>query len=129
MRRGRFAVVIVGALAGSGWGLQGRAAAERPDVSTVVAHVGDRVFSYYQRAQQLICLERSTVIPIATDWSMQGFARTVESELHVETEAAGDGSMPEPRVARDIRRVNGREPRERDRTSRSGCTDPTPLSP
>jgi hypothetical protein len=129
MRRGPIAVVIVGAaLAGTGWSLQG-ATRERPDVSTLVAHVSDRVFSYYQRAQQLICIERSTVIPIGTDWSVQGFARTVESELHIEADAAESGSMPEPRVARDVRRVNGREPRERDRTDRSGCTDPTPLSP
>src|SRR4051794_3551339 len=106
MRRGRLSVVIVGAaLTGSGWSLQG-AAVDHADVGTVVAHVGDRVFSYYQRAQQLICLERSTVTPIGTDWSMQGFARTVESELHVEADAAENGLMPEPRVAREVRRVN-----------------------
>jgi hypothetical protein len=32
-------------------------------------------------------------------------------------------------VSREVLRVNGRAPRERDRTDRSGCTDPNPISP
>ena len=102
---------------------------DRPDVGALMAQVGERVAAYYQRAQQLICLERSTVIPIGTDWGVPSFARTVESELRLEIDEV-DGDWPaEPRVTREIRRVNGREPRDRDRVDRSGCTDPTPLSP
>jgi hypothetical protein len=32
-------------------------------------------------------------------------------------------------VIRNVRRINGRAPNERDKTDRSGCTDPRPLSP
>ena len=102
---------------------------DRPDVGALIAQVGERVAVYYQRAQRLVCLERSTVVPIGADWSMQGFARTIESELRVEIDAASGNSLPDPRVSRKIQRINGREPRDRDRTDRSGCTDPTPLSP
>lgn len=97
--------------------------------ATLIARVGERVAAYYQRAQQLICTERSTVVPIGKDWSVQGFARTVESELRVELDAVDDGLLPAARVTRQVLRVNGREPRERDKKDRSGCTDPTPLSP
>lgn len=99
------------------------------DVAALVARIGDRVAAYYQRAQHLICTERSTVIPIGSNLGVDGFARTVESELRVEMEAGDDGELPAARVTREIRRVNGREPRDRDRKDRSGCTDPTPLAP
>lgn len=94
------------------------------DAAGLISQVSERVAAYYQRAQRVICTERSTVVPLATDANMPAFARTVESELRIEV----DGWL-EPRVTRDIRRVNGREPRERDRTDRSGCTDPAPLGP
>jgi hypothetical protein len=99
------------------------------DVAAVVARVGERVAEYYQRAQRLICIERSTVIPISSDWRTEGFARTVESELRVELDGTDGGALPAARVTRQIRRVNGRDPRDRDKKDRSGCTDPTPLSP
>jgi hypothetical protein len=101
------------------------------DAPALIARVGERVAAYYERAQKLICTERSTVVPIGRDWGTDGFARTVESELRVELDAANtDGDMiPSARVTRQILRVNGREPRPRDKKDRSGCTDPTPLSP
>jgi len=105
------------------------ATADRQDVAAIVARVGERVSAHSQRVQHLICLERSTVIPVGGDWSSQAFARTVESELRVEIDAAGENGVPDVRVTREIRRINGREPRERDKTSRAGCTDPTPMSP
>ena len=37
--------------------------------------------------------------------------------------------LPDAKVIRDVRRINGRAPRERDKNARSGCTDPNPLSP
>jgi hypothetical protein len=123
------AVLLAGAtFVGSGW-MARASAPDRPDVATLVARVGERVAAYYQRAQQLICTERSTVIPIRADWGADGFARTVESELRVEMDGADGDGMPLARVTRQVRRVNGREPRERDRKDRSGCTDPTPVSP
>jgi len=127
-RPGRM-LLCTAALAASGWIARTSAAPDRPDAAALVARVGERVAAYFQRAQQLICTERSTVIPIGTDWSDQGFARTVESELRVELDAGDAGALPAVRITRQIRRVNGREPRERDKKDRSACTDPTPLSP
>lgn len=112
-----------------GWSVAAGASQDRGEVAAVVAQVGQRVAAYYERAQRLMCLERSTVVPVGSDWGAQGFARTVESELRVEVDASDGGSPPEARVSREIRRINGRLPRDRDKTDRSGCTDPTPLSP
>lgn len=122
-------LIVSSAIAGSGWLLPASAPVDQPGIEGLIARVGERVTAYYLRAQRLICTERSTVVPIGTDWSAQGFARTVESELRVEVDGADGGALPAARVTRRIRRVNGREPRERDRKDRSGCTDPTPLSP
>ncbi len=122
------AVVLV-TLICSPWISQTRAAPDRQDIAAVIAQVGERIEAYYQRAQHVICLERSTVIPIGSDWSMSGFARTVESELRIEWPAADGDELTDPQVTRDIRRINGREPQDRDRRDRSGCTDPSPVSP
>jgi hypothetical protein len=121
-------VLVSAALAGSVW--PGRADdANRHDARAIVARVGERVAAYYKRAQQLICRERSTVVPIDSSWTAQGIARTVESELRVELDALDGAAVPSAQVTRQVLRVNGREPRERDRRNRSGCTDPTPISP
>lgn len=122
-------VSVITALAASGWIGEARSATGRPDAAALAAEVGERVIAYYRRAQQLVCVERSTVIPIGSDWNEQGFARTVESELRIEIEDADGDGLPSVQAVREIRRINGRAPRERDRTDRSGCTDPTPLSP
>jgi hypothetical protein len=122
-------VLVTAALAGSGWIVRASQTPERPDVRALVAHVGERVAAYYHRAQQLICLERSTVVAVDRNWTAQGFARTVESELRVELDALDGAEMPDAQVTRQVLRVNGRRPAERDKKDRSGCTDPTPISP
>lgn len=106
----------------------GVAAQDRPAVDDLLARVGDRIAEYYLRAQNVICIEKSTVQPIGWNYSPQGLARTVESELHVESEPGYDNPSGEARVIREIRKVNGRPPRPRDKKDRSGCTDPNPLS-
>jgi hypothetical protein len=128
---GRYrALIVASALVVYGWSARADAPqSDRADIGALIANVGERVAAYYQRAQQLICLERSTVISIGSDWNQQGFARTVESELRVEIEGTDGDALPDVQAVRQIRRINGRAPRERDRTDRSGCTDPTPLSP
>ena len=94
-----------------------------PSDAALIERISERVAAYYQRMQGLVCTERSTVVPVgATDGAQ--FARTVDSELRV----AIDGAI-EPRITRVVQRINGREPRERDKKDRSGCTDPTPWSP
>lgn len=101
----------------------------RDDATAIIARVAERVLEYYERAQHLICLERSTMLPIDARWNAQGMARTVDSELRIEFEVSDGESFPEARVTREVLNVNGRAPRERDRTSRAGCTDPNPISP
>ena len=97
-----------------------------PDVDQLLTRVGERIAEYYKRAQNVICTEKSTVQPIGRDFGPIGFARTVESELHVESEA---GDAPgEANVIREVRKVNGRPPRDKDKKDRDGCTDPNPLS-
>jgi hypothetical protein len=122
-------LLITSALAGSGWILPVRPPMDRRDIDALVVQVGARVAAYYRRVERLICTERSTVIPIRSDWGADGFARTVESELRVELDGANGGGLPAARITRRIQRINGREPGERDKKDRSGCTDPTPLSP
>jgi hypothetical protein len=101
------------------------AAQTSPGIEELLARVGERISDFYTRARHVIASEVSTVQPIDLRWSSQGFARTVESELRIEVDGLGGG---EARVVRDIKKVNGRVPRERDKTSRAGCTDPNPLS-
>jgi len=89
-----------------------------PDADTLLARIGERLAGYYQRAQRIVCVETSTVQPIGHDRAPDGLARTVQSELRVE----------DARLVRDIRHINGRAPRERDKKDRSACTDPDPFS-
>lgn len=105
------------------------AAQTTPDIQAIVSRVGARVAEYYRRAQRLVCTETATVLSIQSDWSPVGMARTVESELHLELNPTDGDGEPGADVIRDIRRINGRAPRDRDKTDRQGCTDPNPLSP
>ena len=95
-----------------------------PAVDELLGRVGDRIAEFYKRAQRVVFLETSTVQPIDRHFSSDGFARIVESELRVES-ATADG---EATIVREVRKVNGRAPREKDQKDRSGCTDPNPLS-
>jgi hypothetical protein len=97
-----------------------------PPIDELMARVGARIAEFYERAQHVICLETSTVQPIDFQRSPQGFRRIVESELRVE--APNGDADAEATVLRDVLKVNGRAPREKDNTDRDGCTDPNPLS-
>jgi hypothetical protein len=101
-----------------------------PDIDTLLARVSDRIAEYYKRAQSVVCLEKTTVQPIGSGFTPAGFARTTESELRVEAEVDGDGggAATSAKVVRQIVRINGRPPREKDKKDRAGCTDPNPLS-
>jgi hypothetical protein len=104
--------------------------AQSTDVAFLLARIGERVADYYKRVQNIVCMEKSTVQPISMYFSVDGFARVTESELRVESDSLGDGDTPsEANVVRRILKVNGRAPREKDKTDRAGCTDPNPLSP
>jgi hypothetical protein len=128
--RARPRLVIVAAMSVcAGWVSVSATPQARPDLEALLTHIGERVASYYRQAQRVICIENSTVQPIAANWTPEGFARTVESELHVEAETADGDVLPDAKVVRNVRRINGRAPDERDKKARSGCTDPNPLSP
>jgi hypothetical protein len=103
------------------------AAQAPPSLEELLARVGKGIEELYQRAQRVICIEKSTVQPIDRDRSSQGFARIVESELRVE--AGGSDGNDEATIVREVLSVNGRPPREKDKKDRAGCTDPNPLSP
>jgi hypothetical protein len=116
---------LVAVCAGGVWAAPQKAT----DIETLIRQVGERLVEYYRRAQTVVCVERSTVQPIQWNWSFDGLARTVESDLRVDLDATDGDELPDAQVIREIRRINGREPRERDKKDRSGCTDPNPLSP
>ena len=100
-----------------------------PDIQTILGRVGVRVAEYYHRAQSLVCTDVYTVLPIEPDWSPDGMPRIVHSELHLELSAADGHGLPDATVVRKILTIDGRPPRERDKTDRSACMDPNPLSP
>ena len=104
------------------------ASQQSPELEALIARVGQRVAEYYRRAQSVMCVEHSTVQPVQSNWTPEGFARIVESDLRIESELTDGDSLFKPTVIRDIRRINGRAPRERDKKDRAGCTDPTPWS-
>ena len=126
MRRSiaRIALVLLAALK---LALATPAGAQTPStLEELLSRVGDRIAQFYKRAQHVIVIETSRVQPIDLSYSPQGFARLVESELHLEPE--GGEVAGEARVVREVRKVNGRAPRDRDKNNRDGCTDPNPLS-
>ena len=126
-RHGRARLAVIASVAVcAGW--VAPAPQAPPDIEALMRLVGERVAEYHRRAQSVMCVEQSTVQPIQSNLAPDGFSRTVESDLRVEFEADGD-TLPAARVIREIRRINGRAPRERDMKDRAGCTDPNPLSP
>ena len=116
-------LLVIVALVACAWMAPADAAVDLPDAA-LMARIGERVAAYYQRAQRLICTERSSVVPIGNGGIVPDFSRTVESEVRIEIDDALVA-----RVTRQVQRINGREPREHDKTARAACTDPTPLSP
>jgi hypothetical protein len=102
------------------------AAQPSPGIDELLHRVGERLGEYYRRAQNVVCIEKATIQEIGLNYSPEGFARTIESELHVED--PGGDSSDEPKIVREIRRINGRPPRERDKKERASCMDPQPLS-
>lgn len=106
------------------------AAQAPPDIDTLLARVSERIADYYKRAQSVMCIEKTTVLPLASGLMPNGFARVTESELRVEPDGAnaGEASTPSASFVRQIVKINGRPPREKDKKDRASCTDPNPLS-
>lgn len=118
----RNALVAVTALAGA---LTLRA--QTTDVALLLTHVGERVSDYYRRAQNIICTEKVVAQQIDSSWNADGFSRSLEYELHLESEGLdGDGTARDAKIARELRKVNGRAPRP---TDTEGCFDPETIEP
>jgi hypothetical protein len=98
-----------------------------PDLDALLARIAERIELYYQRAQNLICVEKVTAQPVGNDMIPAGLGRVLEYELRVESDGPADGAVSsDARVVRDLRKVNGRVPKSKDK---AGCYDPNPLSP
>ena len=118
--------MLPGALALALPAMNGAGTPAQPNVEELLVRVAERVAEFYTRAKNVIWIETSTVQRVDVNNWPEGFVRTVESELHVETD---NGQAPnEAAIVRKVRKVNGRVPREKDDKDRAGCTDPNPLS-
>jgi hypothetical protein len=106
------------------------AAAQRgsaPDLAEILARVGAHVENYFQRAESLICEELVRVQMLGYDLLTDGRSfRQLLYDLRVTWEPPSDGGDLDPIVTRELKTVNGRPPRPRDKPQ---CTDPQPVSP
>jgi hypothetical protein len=101
-----------------------------PDIDALLARVAERIEVYYKRAQNIMCTEKTIVLPLGRNWDSAGMHRITEAELRVEAEGLSDGSGPPgPTFFRQLLKINGREPRDKDKKARSACLDPNPLTP
>ena len=101
-----------------------------PEIDVLLARVAERIEMYYKRAQNIMCTEKTIVLPLSNNWQSAGMHRVTEAELRVEAEGLSDGSGPPgPTFFRQLLKINGREPREKDKKDRSACLDPNPLTP
>jgi hypothetical protein len=92
------------------------------DLAAVLRSAGERVESYFARAQSLVCLEVVRLQPLNSGLGADGFARTVESELRLSWDPfAHSEDAPEARTLRQVLRVNGHAPRKNDYQA---CTTP-----
>lgn len=126
------------ALGGVLLGLAGAAAVSaqapvRQSLDDLLQSAGEKVEQYFARAQSLVCLEVVRLQPLNYGLAADGFARTVESELRLAWDPfAYTEEAPEARTVRQVLRVNGHEPREKDyeacTTPEQQDTEPQPLS-
>ena len=116
---GRTAGRVLGGLALAAAGITAHA---QGDLPTVLQRISDRVERYYGRAQSIVCMERVMVQPMRHDMTPDGFAKVLEFELRIDWDATAENERPlEARVLRELRKVNGREPRP---NYEPGCLDP-----
>ena len=111
--------------------LQVSAAQAPSELESILGRIGNRIEEFYKRVQSVMCVEKVTAQPIRSDMSFDGFPRVLEYDLRVEAPGEGDGGSMEANFVRELRKVNGRVPRDRDRelNDRNTCLDPNPLSP
>jgi hypothetical protein len=95
-----------------------------------MARVGERVQTYYTRAQSIICQETVRLEPLGFDLLPNGdHVRELVYELRVAWDGAAPdtgGKLPEATVLRQLVSVNGRPPKPGDEP---GCFDRKPVTP
>ena len=91
-------------------------------LAEVLQRAGERVETFFTRAQSIVCLEVVRLHYLNTSLSPDGPARTVESELRLSWERSDDGvASAEAHTLRQLLKVNGHPPRDDDWDS---CTAP-----
>ena len=91
-------------------------------LTSVLERAGERVERYFARAQSIVCLEVVRLLPSPRHGEAKGPGRTVESELRLSWTPEQDGeAATDAQTLRQVLRVNGRKPREKDWHS---CTEP-----
>ena len=110
-------LAAVGAAGSPGVGAQGRGD------GGVLQRVGTYVQDYYGRAQNLLAEETVILQPLRSDLSPDGFPRRLTYEVRIEWDPT---SSAPANMIRQLMRVNGRQPRERDEPQ---CIDPRASSP
>jgi hypothetical protein len=88
----------------------------------VLSRVGERVETYYGRAQSLVSLEKVQIQTLDRGFGETGRPRRLEFELSVEWVSPTDtASAPDATIKRRLLKVNGRAARPNDEP---GCMDP-----
>src|SRR5690349_21546517 len=90
---------------------------EQPSIAVdeLLGRVAEAVERYYARAQSLICRESVRLQSLGADLlSDSSPSRHLDYDLRVEWDPAIDGNVPEANVLRQLVKVNGRAPREKD---------------
>ena len=92
------------------------------DLSSTLARAGEQVEAFFTRAQSLVCKELVMMQPLDSGLGASGPSRNVESELRLSWDPGDDGAAAtEAQTRRQVIKVNGRPPREKDQRS---CTTP-----
>jgi hypothetical protein len=117
MRGFMLAVAAVAAVS-----VHAESAADEGRLAAILQRAGERVERYFKRAQSILCLEVVHLQPLSSSWSVDGFGRTVESELRLSWQPGSDGTpSTEAQMMRQLLKVNGKPPRHDDWKN---CTSP-----
>lgn len=116
-------LLAIGALGAAVWAAPQDGPA---DFSAILIRISDRVEAYYSRARSILCTETVRLQPLGYTLSPEGHPRELVYELRVSWDRPEQtGLAPEANVLRQLRSVDGRPPRPRDKP---GCMDPKPVS-
>lgn len=96
------------------------------DLAGILAHVGERVEAYYQRAQSIVCVETVQLQTMDNSLMPDPHTRRLVYELRVSWDKTSDGDEPsEANVLRTLKTINGKPPKA---GQEPGCLDPKPVS-